>query len=77
MNLRNSLKTALVFVLGLPLLLVVLQWVAGLVTAMGDNATAHVLGHLGTACRVLWLVALVGTIVVLALQSLDHSRDLE
>ena len=75
MNLRNSLKTLLIFVLGLPILLAVLGWVAGLLTAMGDETTATVLGHISTAARVIWLVCLVGVIVVLAMQSLDQTRE--
>ncbi len=75
MNLRNSLKTLLVLVLGIPILLAVLGWVSGLLTAMGDEATAVVLGHISTAARVIWLVCLVGAIVVLALQSLENTRE--
>lgn len=75
MDLRNSLKTLLVFVLGLPILLAVLGWVSGLLSAMGDEATANVLEHISTAARVIWLVCLVGTIVVLAIQSLDQTRQ--
>lgn len=75
MNLRTSLITLLVLVLGLPILSVVLTWVAGLLTAMGDTGAANVLSHINTALRVLWLVALVGNVVVLALETLDRSRE--
>jgi hypothetical protein len=74
-NLRTALISLLVLVLGLPILSVVLTWVAGLLTAMGDNAAANVLSHINTAVRVLWLVALVGNVVVLALEALDRSRE--
>jgi hypothetical protein len=74
-NLRTALITLLVLVLGLPILSVVLTWVAGLLTAMGDTSAANVLTHINTAVRILWLVALVGNVVVLALETLDRSRE--
>jgi hypothetical protein len=74
-NLRTALITSLVLVMGLPILSVVLTWVAGLLTAMGDTSAANVLSHINTAVRILWLVALVGNVVVLAFESLDHSRE--
>jgi hypothetical protein len=74
-NLRTALISLLVLVLGLPILSVVLTWVAGLLTAMGDTGAANVLSHINTAVRVLWLVALVGNVVVLALEALDRSRE--
>lgn len=75
MNLRTALISLLVLVLGLPILSVVLTWVTGLLTAMGDTAAANALSHINTAVRVLWLAALVGNVVVLALESLDRSRE--
>ncbi len=75
MNLRTALKTLLVLVLALPILSVVLAWVAGLLAAMGDAGAANVLGHIITVCRVLWLVSLVGIVVVLSLESLDRYRE--
>jgi hypothetical protein len=74
-NLRTALITLLVLVLGLPILSVVLTWIAGLLTAMGDVSTANVLSHINMAVRVLWLVALVGNVVMLALETLDRSRE--
>ncbi|MDZ4656605.1 MAG: hypothetical protein SH868_03400 [Bythopirellula sp.] len=74
-NLRTALKTLLVLVLGLPILVVVLAWVAGLLAAMGDAGAANVLGHINTASQVLWLVSLVGIVVVLGLESLDRYRE--
>lgn len=75
MNLRTALISLLVLVLGLPILSVMLTWVAGLLSAMGDPAAANVLSHINTAVRVFWLVALVGNVVVLALESLDRTRE--
>lgn len=75
MNLRTALISLLVLVIGLPILSVVLTWVAGLLTAMGDTGAANVLGHVNTAVRVLWLVAIVGNVVVLALETLERSRE--
>lgn len=75
MNLRSALKTLLVLDLGLPLLSIVLTWVGGLLAAMGDNSGANVLSAINRGSQVLWLVAIVATMVVLALESLN--RDLE
>jgi hypothetical protein len=74
-NLRTALRSVLVLALGLPLLSVVLTWVAGLLAAMGDASAANVLTHINTAVRVIWLVSLVGVVVVLGLESLDRSRE--
>lgn len=75
MNFRTALKTLLVLVLGLPILSVVLVWVAGLLGAMGDAGAANVLGHINSAARVIWLVSLVGIVVVLGMESLDRHRE--
>jgi hypothetical protein len=71
MTLRNALKTLLVLVLALPLVAAVLLWVVGLLRAMGDVVGAAVVGHVGTACQVAWLVCLVGLLVTLAFTALD------
>lgn len=75
MNLRTALKSLLTLVLCLPILSVVLVWIAGLLAAMGDTGAANVLSHINTAARVLWLVSLVGIVVVLGLESLDRARE--
>lgn len=70
MTLKNAIKTLLVLVLALPLAAAVLVWVVGLLRAMGDAAGAAVVGHIGTACHVVWLVSLVGLLVALAVDAL-------
>lgn len=70
MTLRNTIKTLLVLVLALPLVAAVLVWVVGLLQAMGDAAGAAVVGYVGTACHVVWLVSLVGLLVALAFAAL-------
>lgn len=72
MSLRNALKTLLVLVLALPLVAAVLVWVVGLLRAMGDEAGARVVGYVGTACQVTWLVCLAGLLVTLALNALEQ-----
>jgi hypothetical protein len=69
------LKTLLVLIFGLPILSMVLAWVAGLLLAMGDGGAANVLTHINTASRVLWLVSLVGIVIVLGLEALDRYRE--
>ncbi len=74
-NLRTVLKTLLVVVLGMPLLSVVLSWVVGLLAVLGDAAGASAFKFINTAVQVLWLVSLIGLVVVLALEALEHSRE--
>ena len=77
MNSRTALKLLLVLVLGLPLVQGVLYWVDGLLGAMGDEATGHVIEYVNTAFGILWLISLVGLVVILAVQNLDEPRDPE
>lgn len=75
MNSRSAVKLLLGFVLGLPILLVVLHWVTGLLTAMSDASAAAVLGHFSTAASVLWILAVVGLVIALAVEVLDDGDD--
>ncbi len=72
---RSAVKILLGFVLGLPVVLVVLHWVSGLLSAMADASAAAVLGHIGTGIGVLWIVSVVGLIVALAVEVLDDGGD--
>ncbi len=72
MPLRTAIRCLLVTVIGLPIAQAVLAWVGALLEAMGDEAAAVVLGHVGTAVGVLWLLALVGLVVLLAVKALDE-----
>jgi hypothetical protein len=74
MPLRNAVKTLLVLVLAFPLVAAVLVWVAGLLRAMGDAAGAAVVGYVGTACQIAWLVSLMGLLVTLAIAVLAERR---
>lgn len=74
MTARTALKTLLALVLGLPLLQMVLMWVANLLTALGDTGAITVLGHVNTGARVLWLVSVVGLIVLLAVQAVERDE---
>jgi len=75
MTARSATKLLLIFVLGLPLILAVMSWVDGLLTAMGDASAVNVLGHVSTVLRVIWLVCVVGLVVTLAIQSLDEPKN--
>ena len=77
MNFRTTLKTLLIFVLGLPLIQAVLFWVSNLFQSMGDESVRSVLGHVNTVIGIFWLLGLVGLIVALALQTLDEPHDPE
>ena len=71
MNSRNAVKLLLILVLGLPILQTSFAWIAGLLTSMGDAATANVLSYLNTASGVTWLITLVALVVTLAVHTLD------
>jgi hypothetical protein len=66
MTLREAAKLLLVVSLALPVIQAVLVWVAGLLRSMGDAAGAAIVGHVGTACQVVWSVGLVGLLLVIA-----------
>jgi hypothetical protein len=70
MTLHSATKWLLVLALALPMIHIVLIWVRGLLTSMGDSAGAAIIGHLGTACLAVWPISLVGLVVVLALIAL-------
>ena len=72
---RNAVKLLLALVLGLPILLAVLGWIVGLLTAMEDAAAATVLRYLSTGVSVLWLVTVVGLVIALALETLDEPGE--
>ena len=72
MTIRTAIKALLLLVLSLPLAIVVLAWVNDLLAAMGDTSAVLVVGHADTIVRVVWLIALVGLVVILAVQSLDQ-----
>ncbi len=67
MMLRNAVKLLIVLTLALPLVALVLVWVAGLLRAMGDAAGATAVGYVGTACQVSWFVCLVSLLISLAI----------
>jgi hypothetical protein len=71
MTLRSATKSLLVLALALPIVQAVLIWVRGLLASMGDDAGAAIIGHVGTACLVVWSITLVGLLIVLALTSLN------
>ncbi len=73
---RSAVKTLLAFALGLPVLMAVLHWVSGLLSAMGDAPATGVLQHINTGASVLWLVSVVGLVIALAVQNLDEPREL-
>jgi hypothetical protein len=75
MTLRSATKTLVVLALALPVAQCVLIWVRGLVTSMGDADGAAIIGHVGTAFGVFWLVSLVGLVITLALTVLNEQRD--
>jgi hypothetical protein len=77
MTLRSTTKLLLTCALGLPVIQVVLIWVAGLLKSMGDEAGATIIRHVGTGCQVIWSVSLVGLVIILALMTLNNQSQNE
>jgi hypothetical protein len=55
-----------VLTLGLPIVQSVLFWIQGMLKSMGDEAGAAMIRDVGTGCQVVWSVALVALVIVLA-----------
>jgi hypothetical protein len=77
MTLRLATKVLLALTLGLPVIQVVLIWVAGLLKSMGDEAGAAIIRHVGTGCQVIWSISLVGLVIILALMTLNERPQSE
>lgn len=67
MSLRSAAKTLLVLALALPVVQCVLFGVGGLLTSMGDEDGAAIIGHLGTLGLAAWALTLVGLVIVLTI----------
>ena len=65
MTLRSATKTLLVLVLALPVAQIVLIWVRGLLTSMGDADGGAIIGHVGTVCQVAWVLCLVAMVIAI------------
>jgi len=72
MTLRSATNTLLVLALALPVIQAVLMWVRVLLTSMGDDAGAAIVGHVGTACQVAWPISIVGLVITLALVAISE-----
>ena len=76
MNLRSATKTLLVLVLALPVAQIVLIWVRGLLTSMGDADGGAIISHVSTICQVVWALCLVALVIALSLVVLnDRSSE--
>jgi len=71
-TLRTATSSLLCLVLGLPLGHLLLMWVAGLLSAMGDAEAAYVIERVNLGVGVLWLVSLVGLVVILGLKAANE-----
>jgi hypothetical protein len=67
MNLRSAAKTLLVLVLALPVAQIVLLWVRGLLTSMGDADGGTFIGRVAVLCVAIWALCLVALVIVLSL----------
>jgi hypothetical protein len=71
MTLRSATKTLLVLVLALPVAQIVLIWVRSLLNSMGDAEGGDIIGHVGTACQVVWALCLVALLIIVSLAVLN------
>lgn len=58
---------------GLPMLVLVLQFASVLLSEMGDQPGGRVLRYISTGAGIAWAVSLLGLLIVVALETL--SRD--
>ncbi|HVT30673.1 MAG TPA: hypothetical protein VHE81_21875 [Lacipirellulaceae bacterium] len=72
MPLRSAAKTLLVLAIAMPVVQSVLVWVRGMLASMGDPEGGAIIGYIGTACGIAWLLCLVGLLVVVALIVLNE-----
>jgi hypothetical protein len=72
MTLRSTARLLLVFALGLPVVQTVLFWIQGMLTSMGDEAGAAMIRNVSTGCQVVWSIALVGLVIVVAILVLNE-----
>ena len=72
MTLRSATKTLLVLAVALPIIQAVLFWIGALLASMGDDGGAAIIGHVVTACQVVWTVSLVGLLIALAMVALNE-----
>jgi hypothetical protein len=70
-TLRSAAKTLLVLVLALPVAQIVLIWVRGLLSSMGDAEGGAIIGHVGTICQVAWALCMVALVILVALVVLN------
>lgn len=75
MRLQRPLIWLLVGALGLPILICVLTALAALLYAMEDAGGATFTIRCGIALFAAWIAALIGLIIVPAVQALDRSAD--
>jgi hypothetical protein len=65
--LRASIRGLVVAALGLPVVQAVLTWVGALLSGMGDEQGAAVVRGIGTACLIVWTIALVALMILVAI----------
>lgn len=75
MTLRSATRWLLALALGLPVVQAVLLWIRALLASMEDPSGAAIVGHIVTACQVVWSLSLVGLIIVLALIVLNERPE--
>lgn len=73
MRLTNALRWLLCLAVGLPMLVLVLQFSGRLLAVMGDEAGARALRGVAIGAGIAWGVALLGIVIVMAVDTV--SRD--
>ncbi len=69
---QTAIRALVALALALPIVQMVLVWVRGLLTGMGDAGGATFIGYVSLLCQVVWAVSLVGLVILLAVVALEE-----
>jgi hypothetical protein len=74
MRLTSVLRWLLGFAIGLPILVLVLQFAARLLAVMGDEAGGGVLRAIAVAVSIAWAVVLLGLVIAVAVELIGRDE---
>ena len=74
MHLTSVLRWLLGFAIGLPMLVLVLQFAGRLLAAMGDEAGGRVLRAIAVAAGIAWSVVLLGLVIAVAIELIGRDE---
>jgi hypothetical protein len=74
MRLTQVLRWLLFLAIGMPMLVLVVQFAGVLLAAMGDQLGARVLRAIAIGGSLFWIVVLLGLIIVVAIETLNRNE---